>query len=196
MMTMATRLLFMTRKPIAGWFLSFRRLTGPGRFALPYRPVEIRPEATMRMNLTFCPRVSASRTIRNLASQPAQSIRWLTFSAPSRVLQSALSTKKSSRLVYPTTIVMYVPGASTFGFVPGDNDGPVFDNTLPTFFTNGGGSGDTIGVWEVTPDWDTPENTTLAEVGEYRGLSLGQQSLWRTPRSLYRPTGFRYYRGR
>ena len=64
----------------------------------------------------------------------------------------------------PTTIVMFVPGAATFGFVPGDNDGPVFDNTLPTFFTNGGGSGDSIGVWEVNPDWATPENTTIANV--------------------------------
>ncbi len=48
-----------------------------------------------------------------------------------------------------------------FGWVPGDNDGPVFDNTLPTFFSNLGGSGDTICVAEITPDWATPENTGL-----------------------------------
>ena len=48
-----------------------------------------------------------------------------------------------------------------FGWVPGDNDGPVFDNTLPTFFTNSRCSGDTIFVAELTPDWDTPENTGL-----------------------------------
>ncbi|MGA9572761.1 MAG: hypothetical protein WBS20_02310 [Lysobacterales bacterium] len=64
----------------------------------------------------------------------------------------------------PATMVVFVPGGNTFGFVPGDNDGPVFDNTLPTFFTNNGGSGDTIDVWEVTPDWVAPEDSTIAEV--------------------------------
>jgi hypothetical protein len=55
-------------------------------------------------------------------------------------------------------------GGSEFGFVPGDNDGPVFDNTLPTFFTNNGSSGNRIDVFEVYPDWVTPANSTAAEV--------------------------------
>ena len=49
-----------------------------------------------------------------------------------------------------------------FGWVPGDNDGPVFDNTLPTFFTNLGFSGETLFAAEITPDWATPENTGLS----------------------------------
>ena len=52
--------------------------------------------------------------------------------------------------------------ALAFGWVPGDNDGPVFDNTLPTFFTNLGGSGSTLFAAEMTPDWDTPEDTGLS----------------------------------
>lgn len=62
------------------------------------------------------------------------------------------------------TMVLFTGGESaqlSFGWVPGDNDGPVFDNTLPTFFTNLGGSGDTIFVAELTPDWAAPENTGL-----------------------------------
>ena len=38
----------------------------------------------------------------------------------------------------PATMVLFTGGAGAelaFGWVPGDNDGPVFDNTLPTFFT-------------------------------------------------------------
>ena len=65
----------------------------------------------------------------------------------------------------PATMVLFTGGeaaALAFGWVPGDNDGPVFDNTLPTFFTNLGFSGSTIFVGEITPDWDTPENTGLS----------------------------------
>ena len=65
----------------------------------------------------------------------------------------------------PATMVLFTGGeaaALSFGWIPGDNDGPVFDNTLPTFFTNLGGSGDTIWVAELTPDWDAPENTGLS----------------------------------
>ena len=61
-------------------------------------------------------------------------------------------------------------GASEFGFIPGDNDGPVFDNTKPTFFTNNGGSGDRIDVWEITPDYDEPTDSTIAEVQRSRLL--------------------------
>ena len=64
----------------------------------------------------------------------------------------------------PATMVLFTGGEDAnyaFGWVPGDNDGPVFDNTLPTFFTTLGGSGDTIFVAEITPDWATPENTGL-----------------------------------
>ena len=64
----------------------------------------------------------------------------------------------------PATMVLFTGGEAAelaFGWVPGDNDGPVFDNTLPTFFTTLGGSGDTLFVAEMTPDWATPENTGL-----------------------------------
>jgi hypothetical protein len=64
----------------------------------------------------------------------------------------------------PTTMVFYVLGSFEFGFLPGDNDGPVFDNMPPTFFTNNGGSGDRIDVWEINPDFDVPPNSTIAEV--------------------------------
>jgi len=65
----------------------------------------------------------------------------------------------------PATMVLFTGGEAAqlaFGWVPGDNDGPVFDNTLPTFFTNLGFSGDTLFVAEITPDWDTPEDTGLS----------------------------------
>ena len=64
----------------------------------------------------------------------------------------------------PATMVLFTGGEAAelaFGWVPGDNDGPVFDNTLPTFFTNLGFSGNTIFVAELTPDWAAPENTGL-----------------------------------
>ncbi len=62
------------------------------------------------------------------------------------------------------SMVLFTGGEAAqlaFGWVPGDNDGPVFDNTLPTFFTTLGGSGDTIFVAELTPDWSAPETTEL-----------------------------------
>lgn len=65
----------------------------------------------------------------------------------------------------PATMVLFTGGeqaALAFGWVPGDNDGPVFDNTLPTFFTNLGGSGDTLFAAELTPDWAAPENTGIS----------------------------------
>ena len=68
----------------------------------------------------------------------------------------------------PATMVLFTGGEAAqlaFGWVPADNDGPVFDNTLPTFFTNLGGSGSTIFVAELTPDWATPENTGLGFTG-------------------------------
>ena len=58
----------------------------------------------------------------------------------------------------PTTMVFYIMGTSEFGFVVGDNDGPVFNNMPPTFFTNNGGSGDRIDVWETTPDFAVPRS--------------------------------------
>jgi FlgD Ig-like domain len=64
----------------------------------------------------------------------------------------------------PTTMVFYKLGTNEFGFVAGDNDGPVFDNMKPTFFTNNGGSGNRIDVWEITPDFNTPINSTISEV--------------------------------
>jgi hypothetical protein len=65
----------------------------------------------------------------------------------------------------PATLVLFTGGEAVqlaFGWIPGDNDGPVFDNTLPTFFTNLGGSGDTIFAAEITPDWAAPANTGLS----------------------------------
>jgi hypothetical protein len=66
----------------------------------------------------------------------------------------------------PTTMVFYKVGTNEFGFLPADNDGPVFNNTPPTFFTNNGGSGDRIDVWEITPDFGIPTNSTIAEVAK------------------------------
>ncbi len=63
-----------------------------------------------------------------------------------------------------TTLVFFKPGANEFGFVAGDNDGPVFDNMPPTFFTNNGGSGNRIDVWEITPDFAAPASSTISEV--------------------------------
>lgn len=65
----------------------------------------------------------------------------------------------------PATMVLFTGGEAaqlSFGWVPGDNDGPVFNNTLPTFFTNLGGSGSTLFAAELTPDWAAPENTGLS----------------------------------
>ncbi|MCJ7592695.1 MAG: hypothetical protein MUO51_15225 [Woeseiaceae bacterium] len=66
----------------------------------------------------------------------------------------------------PTTMVFFKVGTNEFGFLPADNDGPVFNNTPPTFFTNNGGSGDRIDVWEITPDFGVPTNSTIAEVAK------------------------------
>jgi len=50
----------------------------------------------------------------------------------------------------PATLVLFTGGEAELelftGWIPGDNDGPVFDNTLPTFFTTLGffDDGDTI----------------------------------------------------
>jgi hypothetical protein len=65
-----------------------------------------------------------------------------------------------------TTMVFFTVGTNEFGFLPADNDGPVFNNTPPTFFTNNGGSGDRIDVWEITPDFGIPANSTIAEVAK------------------------------
>ena len=64
----------------------------------------------------------------------------------------------------PATMVLFTGGeaaALAFGWVPGDNDGPVFDNTLPTFFTGPPFFNNILAVGELTPDWTTPENSTL-----------------------------------
>jgi hypothetical protein len=66
----------------------------------------------------------------------------------------------------PATMVFFVLGPTEFGFVPGDNDGPVFDKTQPTFFTNNGFSGNAIDVWEIEPDFANPANSTVAEVAK------------------------------
>ena len=74
--------------------------------------------------------------------------------------------KAEAMVAGPATMVFFTVGVAEFGFIPGDNDGPVFDNTLPTFFTMNGGSGDRVDVFEITPDWATPANSTIAEVAK------------------------------
>ena len=64
----------------------------------------------------------------------------------------------------PATMVLFTGGeaaALAFGWVPGDNDGPVFHNTLPTFFTGPPFFNNILPVGELTPDWTTPEDSTL-----------------------------------
>jgi len=68
--------------------------------------------------------------------------------------------------VNPTTMVLFKVGVSEWGFLPGDNDGPVFKKVPPTFFTNNGGSGDRIDVWEIQPDFAVPSNSTIGEVAK------------------------------
>jgi hypothetical protein len=63
-----------------------------------------------------------------------------------------------------TTMVFFKLNQSEFGFLPGDNDGPVFDNMPPTFATNNGGTGNTIDFWEIDPDFAVPANSTISEV--------------------------------
>jgi len=79
---------------------------------------------------------------------------------------SALGAIDKSELLagQQATMVLFTGGVQAelaFGWVPGDNDGPVFDNTLPTFFTNLGDSGEEIYVAEMTPDWATPLDSEL-----------------------------------
>jgi len=84
----------------------------------------------------------------------------------------------------PATMVLFTGGEGAelaWGWVPGDNDGPVFDNTLPTFFTNLGGSGQHIFVAEITPDWATPEDTELDIVAAI-AVSPWDSSLCGAPR--------------
>ncbi|MCH8840768.1 MAG: hypothetical protein IH831_08865, partial [Planctomycetes bacterium] len=63
-----------------------------------------------------------------------------------------------------TTMVFFKLGANEFGFLPGDNDGPVFDNMPPTFATNNDGTGSTIDIWEIDVDFKVPANATVSEV--------------------------------
>lgn len=68
----------------------------------------------------------------------------------------------------PATMVLFTGGENLelyFGWVPGDNDGPVFDNTLPTFFTGPPFFSNALIVGTLTPDWETPENTGLSITG-------------------------------
>jgi len=66
-----------------------------------------------------------------------------------------------------TTMVFYVLPAIVFGFgfLPGDNDGPVFSDMPPTFFVTNNGN-DRIDVFEIAPDFDTIENTKIAMVAK------------------------------
>jgi hypothetical protein len=65
----------------------------------------------------------------------------------------------------PTTMVFFKLGGDTFGYLPGDNDGPVFDNMPPTFVTaNNGNSGRAIDFWEIHPDFDHPADSTIGQV--------------------------------
>ena len=64
------------------------------------------------------------------------------------------------------TMVFFQPGTNEFGFLPGDNDGPVFNDVPPTFATNNAGyfSNDRIDFWEIHPDFANPGNSTASEV--------------------------------
>ncbi len=64
----------------------------------------------------------------------------------------------------PATMLFYKMGTNEWGYVVGDNDGPVFDNMPPTFATNNGGSGSRIDFWEIQPDFAVPSNSTIYEV--------------------------------
>lgn len=86
----------------------------------------------------------------------------------------------------PATMVLFIPKPFEFGFVPGDNDGPVFHNTKPTFFGNTFFGGNTIDVWEMTPDWDTPENSTIGEVASI-GVTPYDTGLCTAPRGACVP---------
>jgi|GEM_PF-6867533 len=64
----------------------------------------------------------------------------------------------------PTTMVLFQTNTNEFGFLPADNDGPEFDDVPPTFFTNNGGSGNRIDIWEIEADFEDPGNSTISEV--------------------------------
>jgi hypothetical protein len=66
----------------------------------------------------------------------------------------------------PTTMVFFKLGSNEFGFVAGDNDGPVFKHMPPTFATNNGGSGNRIDFWEIHPDFAAPALSTIGEVAK------------------------------
>lgn len=68
----------------------------------------------------------------------------------------------------PTTMVFFKLNQSEFGFVAGDNDGPVFSNMPPTFATNNDGSGNKIDFWEIHPDFGSPTHSTVGEVASIR----------------------------
>ncbi len=72
----------------------------------------------------------------------------------------------------PATMVFFNLGTSEFGFLPGDNDGPVFTGVTPTFATNNGGFGNSIDIWEIIPDWVTPANSTIGEVASIPVLPM------------------------
>jgi hypothetical protein len=64
----------------------------------------------------------------------------------------------------PATMVLFTGGENfelLFGWIPGDNDGPVFDNTPSTFFLGPPFFNDALIVAELTPDWTTPEESGL-----------------------------------
>ena len=55
----------------------------------------------------------------------------------------------------PVTMLFSNLGTSEFGFVAGDNDGPIYNNMPALFATNNGGSGSTIDIWDFQFDWTT-----------------------------------------
>lgn len=67
----------------------------------------------------------------------------------------------------PATMVLFTGGEQELelftGWIPGDNDGPVFDNFPPTFFSTLGffDDGDRIFWAEITTNWDSPQHTQL-----------------------------------
>jgi len=67
----------------------------------------------------------------------------------------------------PATLVLFTGGEQELelftGWIPGDNDGPVFDNFPPTFFSTLGffDDGDVIFWAEITTNWFSPQHTQL-----------------------------------
>jgi len=65
----------------------------------------------------------------------------------------------------PATMVLFTGGEDQnllIGWIPGDNDGPVFDNTPSNFFLGPPLLSDFLVVAEVAPDWETPEDSQLS----------------------------------